>query len=76
MREKSFVIQCEPKMNLAAGYTKVKIMPGNHAKLVIIAGITGKPIQHLVDELLEKALENVSIRQYDGSIIDLGGILE
>ena len=38
MKEKSFVIQCEPKMNLAAGYTKVKIMPGNHAKLVIDLG--------------------------------------
>lgn len=76
MEEKKYIIKCEPKMNLAAGYTKVKIMPNNHAKLVVIAGITGKSIQSLVDELLIDALEDVKIQQCDGSIVDLGGILE
>ena len=76
MKDEKYIIKCEPKMNLEAGYTKVKILPENHAKLVIIAGVTGKSIQSLVDELLSDALNNVRIEQYDGQIVDLGGILK
>ena len=65
------IIQCEPKIRLAAGYTRVRVLPENHAKLVILSGVTGKTIQDIVDELLAFALKNVKIEQNDGTIIDL-----
>ena len=70
-KETGCIIQCEQRMRLAAGYTRVRVLPENHAKLVILSGVTGKSIQDVVDELLAFALKNVKIEQNDGTIIDL-----
>lgn len=70
-KDSGCIIQCESKIRLAAGYTRVRVLPENHAKLVILSGVTGKSIQDVVDELLAFALKNVKIEQNDGTIIDL-----
>jgi len=73
--EKSCVIQCNTGTNLTLGYTKVKVHPNNYSDVVMIAGVTGKTIQDVVDELLSFAIRNTRIMKQDGSLIDinLGG---
>ena len=74
--EDRFVIQCEPHRELACGYTKVKIMPNNYSKIILIAGVTGKSIQDITNELLEFAVSKVSVQNGETTIhlSELGGI--
>lgn len=67
------VIRCNPKMCLAAGYTRIGVAPDKHAKMLMIASFTGKTLQ---DELLEYALKNVKIDRGDGNLFNLnvGGL--
>ncbi len=65
--DKTFVIKSLPYRELAAGFTKVKVMPENYQKIISITGMTGKTIQSVVDELLAYALDNVRV--------DVNGVL-
>lgn len=69
------VIQCNPHRELACGYTKVKIMPNNYSKIILIAGMTGKSIQEVTNELLEYAISKTVVQSDDNfiSISDLKG---
>lgn len=64
------VIKSLPHRELAAGYTRVRIMPDNYSKITVIAGMTGKTLQDVVDELLKFAISNTKI-DVDGTVIDL-----
>lgn len=74
--EDGFVIQCEPHRELACGYTKVKIMPNNYSKIILISGMTGKSIQSITNELLEFAISKASIQSGETTIniSEIGGI--
>lgn len=65
------IIKCEPRRELACGYTKVKIMPNNYSKIILISGITGKSIQDLTNELLEYAISKASIQVDENNIVDI-----
>lgn len=64
----SCIIKCNPQRALAAGYTKVKIMPQNYSKIILISGMTGKSIQDIVDELLAYAISKTEIEQNDTKV--------
>lgn len=64
----SCIIKCNPHRELASGYTKVKIMPENYSKIILIAGMTGKTIQEVTNELLTYAVKNTKIEHEDGFI--------
>lgn len=66
----SCIIKCNPHPHreLASGYTKVKIMPENYSKIILIAGMTGKTIQEVTNELLTYAVKNTKIEHEDGFI--------
>lgn len=70
------VIRCNPKMCLAAGYTRIGVAPDKHAKMLMIASFTGKTLQDVQDELLEYALKDVKIDRGDGNLFNLnvGGL--
>ena len=72
------VIRCNPKMCLAAGYTRIGVAPDKHAKMLMIASFTGKTLQDVQDELLEYALKDVKIDRGDGNLLNLnvGGFEE
>lgn len=74
--EDGFVIQCEPPKELACGYTKVRIMPNNYSKILLIVGMTGKSIQDVTNELLEFAISKTSVQSGETtiSLSELGGI--
>lgn len=63
--DERFVIQCEPRRELSCGYTKVKIMPNNYSKIVLIAGMTGKSIQDISNDLIEYALTKTDVKSAD-----------
>lgn len=67
------VIKCNPHRELACGYTKVKIMPESYSRIVLIAGMTGKSIQDLTNELLNYAIDYVVI-DVDGNKISFSDI--
>ena len=82
------VIKCNPHRELACGYTKVKIMPENYSRIVLIAchtcnqnysrivliaGMTGKSIQDLTNELLNYAIDYVVI-DVDGNKINFSDV--
>ncbi len=69
------VIECNPQLQLAGGYTRVKVMPKNYADLVTIAGMTGKTLQDVVDELLTYAISHTKIKQCNGVLHDYGANL-
>ncbi len=69
------IIKSNPHRELACGYTKVKIMPDNYSQIILIAGMTGKSIQDLTNELLNYAVANVTI-DVDGKRIKLSDIQE
>lgn len=75
VEDDSCVIQCNPHRELACGYTKVKIMPNNYSKIILIAGMTGKSIQEVTNELLEYAISKTVVQSDDNfiSISDLKG---
>lgn len=68
------IIKCEPRRELACGYTKVKIMPNNYSKIILVAGITSKSIQDLTNELLEYAINNASIQVDEDTIVNVADI--
>lgn len=70
------VIRCNPKMCLAAGYTRIGVAPDKHAKMLMIASFTGKTLQEVQDELLEYALKDIKIDRGDGNLLNLnvGGL--
>lgn len=63
------IIKCN-HLNIAAGYTRVRVMPGVYSKLVMITGVTGRTMQDVVDALLTYAIDYVKIEQADGVIVD------
>ena len=65
------IIKCNPQRNLVSGYTKVKVMPENYSKIVLIAGVTGKTIQEIVDELLTFAIKKAQIQQGNANPVNL-----
>ena len=65
------IIKCSPQRNLVSGYTKVKVMPDNYSKIILISGCTGKTIQEVVDELLSFAISRTQIQQDDGNLMSL-----
>lgn len=65
------IIRCEPHRELACGYTKVKIMPNNYSKIILIAGMTGKSIQDITNELLEYATNKASVQIDEDNIVNL-----
>ena len=67
------VIKCNPHRELACGYTKVKIMPEYYSRIVLIAGMTGKSIQDLTNELLNYAIDYVVI-DVDGNKINFSDV--
>lgn len=67
------VIKCNPHRELACGYTKVKVMPENYSRIVLIAGMTGKSIQDLANELLNYAIDYVVI-DVDGNKINFSDV--
>lgn len=67
------VIKCNPHRELACGYTKVKIMPENYSRIVLIAGMTCKSIQDLTNELLNYAIDYVVI-DVDGNKINFSDV--
>lgn len=67
----SCVIKCEPHRELACGYTRVKIMPNNYSKIILISGMTGKTIQDVTNELLEYAASKVSVQIDEDNIVNL-----
>lgn len=69
------VIKSLPHRELATGYTRVRIMPDNYSKIILITGMTGKTIQDVVDELLKFAISNTKI-DVDGTMLDLSVIKE
>lgn len=66
----SCIIKCSQR-NLVSGYTKVKVMPDNYSKIILISGCTGKTIQEVVDELLSFAISRTQIQQDDGNLMSL-----
>lgn len=62
------VIKCNPHRELATGYTRVRVMPENYSKIILIVGMTGKTIQDVVDELLTYAIKNTKIQNESGCI--------
>ena len=64
------VIKCNPHRELACGYTKVKIMPENYSRIVLIAGMS---IQDLTNELLNYAIDYVVI-DVDGNKINFSDV--
>ena len=68
--KKPLVIKSVPHRELATGYTKVRVLPENYSKIILITGMTGKTIQDVVDELLKYALNNVKIN-VEGTIMEL-----
>lgn len=69
------IIKCNPHRELTTGYTKVKVMPENYSKIVLIAGVTGKSIQDIVNELLTFAVGKTKIETNNGHI-DIANIEE
>ena len=63
------IIKCN-HLNLAAGYTRVKITPSVYPNVIMIAGMTGRTLQDVVNELLTYAIGYVKIEQADGVIRD------
>lgn len=74
--EDGFIIRCEPHRELACGYTKIKVMPDNYSKILLIASMTGKTIQDVANELLEFAISKTSVQSGETTInlSELGGI--
>ncbi len=71
----SCIIKSLPHRELTTGYTRVRVMPENYSKILVITGVTGKTIQDVVDELLKFAISNTKI-DVDGTVIDLSSIGE
>ena len=71
MDVKKCVIKCNRQENLAAGYTRVRVLPKNYTRLVTITGITGETLQSVVDKLLTFALDNCVIEDESGKIIKI-----
>lgn len=67
------IIKSNPHRELACGYTKVKVMPDNYSQIILIAGMTGKAIQDLANELLSYAIANAII-EIDGKRIKLSDV--
>jgi hypothetical protein len=65
------VMKCIGAPGLAAGYTKVRVKPKVYSRLVLLTSVTNKTMQDTVEELLDYALNHVSVEQEDGSVLEL-----
>lgn len=62
-----YVLQVEKGRSIQ-GYTRVRVLPETHQRLMTICNITGKTLQDAVDELLNYAMNNTEIYNGDTKI--------